>query len=188
MTGKTHQILGVLAALGIIITAGPDINPATAAVALVGAHFSSLVPDMDQAGSLFWQSMPMGHVAGRVVNPFFEHRNLTHSLLGIALIGWGLSALLTVAPSGWGLNTAVVWQALMAAYVAHVVADSLTEEGIPLFFPYKAMMGIPPYPFQGMRILTGRWFENLVVFPLANLVLIGVVVRYFDTLKKVFGL
>jgi hypothetical protein len=54
----------------------------------------------------------------------------------------------------------------------------VTAEGIPVLFPYQRMYGIPPRPFQGVRIITGKWFENLVVFPLVNILFVVIVWFY----------
>lgn len=110
-----------------------------------------------------------------MVNPFLQHRNLTHSLLGVGLVGWGLRELLIHFPAMWGVSHKEVWIVAMVAYVSHLIADMVTVEGIPLLFPYQKMYGFPPHPFAGLRIETGHWFENLLVFPAINVILIALI-------------
>jgi hypothetical protein len=62
-----------------------------------------------------------------------------------------------------------------------VTADMFTEEGVPLLFPLEYHFGIPPDPFQKVRIKTGRWFENLVVYPVVNIALFFVIWHYFNS-------
>lgn len=188
MTGKTHQLFGIIAALGVVVAARQGVSPATGAAALVGAHFAALLPDIDQSGSTLWRSLPFGRTAAAFVDPFLEHRNLTHSLFGVVLVGWGLHALLGLVPGVWNWDGTLIWWAWMAAYVSHLLADCITEQGIPILFPFGGMMGFPPRPFHGIRILTGQWFENLVLFPLANVVLIVLIVKNWDLLKAILGL
>lgn len=174
MLGRTHQIIGVTSGLATYIYVFPlAYSPATFGTALVAAHIAALLPDIDQPASTIWRSLPFGRVGGALVNPFLKHRNLTHSALGYALVGWGLHALFSHLPPYWGIHGDQVWIVAMIAYGSHLLADALTVEGIPFLFPYPKMYGIPPYPFAGLRIQTGHWFENLLIFPFVNLVLLS---------------
>lgn len=147
-----------------------------AGTVITGAFFGSLFPDIDQPSSNFWQSIPLGKL-GRAIVPktLGGHRNLSHSLLGLLL-----AYLLVQAVSSWLLTNAIPHQILvesfMAGYLAHLVADSITVLGIPLLWPFGGGFGFPPHPFHGARIVTGKWFENLVVFPLS---LVGLVYLLF---------
>jgi len=57
----------------------------------------------------------------------------------------------------------IILVSLMIGYISHLISDGLTEEGIPLLFPLNVSFGFPP--IKKMRIKTGRWFENFVIFP-----------------------
>jgi membrane-bound metal-dependent hydrolase YbcI (DUF457 family) len=118
-----------------------------------------------------------------VASNFLEHRNLTHSLLGFGLISWGVLALLHAMPTYWGLDANTLWIIFIISYGSHLLADMITVEGVPLLFPYGRMIGIPPKPFHGIRIVTGKWFENLVIFPIVNLALIGLIVSKWAEIK-----
>lgn len=184
MTGKTHQVIGISVGLGsFLASAHPVYGPATLAAVLVGSSLGSLLPDIDTATSKIWQTLPYGRVMGEVVDPFLGHRNLTHSLLGAGLIGLGTYYLFVHFPEYWGIDTLVLWRSTLLAYASHLVADMLTVQGIPLFFPWQRSFGIPPQPFDGLRIVTGKWFENLIVFPLVNLVLLGLIWYSWGTIK-----
>jgi membrane-bound metal-dependent hydrolase YbcI (DUF457 family) len=81
------------------------------------------------------------------------------------------------------METLPVFWSIMAAYASHLVADMFTVEGIPLLFPYQHSFGIPPNPLEGVRIVTGKWFENLVIFPIANIALIAVLWGYWPVFR-----
>lgn len=183
MTGKTHQIIGITSGLTYLMFAiAPTYSPATLAVVVVGSHLAALLPDLDRASSMFWNSVPMGRVAGYVTDPFIKHRYISHSILGV-LIFYGLvHYLLSLFPTYWGVNVSIALVSCVIAYCSHLVADMITVQGIPLLFPYKRMFGIPPKPFEGVRIVTGKWFENLVIFPFINLLLIVLIWTNWATL------
>lgn len=185
MTGKTHQVIGICAGLGsYLLATAPLYNPATFAWVVGVTSLGALLPDVDSPGAKIWQSLPFGHAAGELVNPFLKHRNLTHSILGFLLVGWGFHTLLLHFPAYWGINTHIVFVAGMIAYGSHIIADMVTVEGCPLLFPYQRMFGIPPRPFQGLRIETGHWFENFLVFPAVNIVLIWMVWSQWGTIHQ----
>lgn len=169
MTGKTHQLLGLAAATTAYV-AWHGTEPLTWTIAgtvITGAFFGSLLPDIDQPSSNFWQSIPLGGV-GRFIIPktLGGHRNLSHSILGI-----GLAYLLAKMISSWLLSEHVpqniLLESFFAGFLAHLAADSVTVQGIPLLWPFGSSLGFPPRPFHDLRIVTGKWFENLVVFPLS---------------------
>ncbi len=187
MTGKTHQVIGQTVGLATYFSLKPlGYEPATFAFVVVVSSVAALLPDIDQPTSSLWRSVPFGKAAGAVVNPFIEHRNLSHSLLGVALVGWLVHWLTAIMPGYWGVDGQVVFWVFMAAYSSHLLADMVTVEGIPLFFPYQHMFGIPPKPFEGLRIVTGKWFENLVVFPLVNIALLVIIISHWTTIRLTF--
>jgi membrane-bound metal-dependent hydrolase YbcI (DUF457 family) len=177
MTGKTHRMVGLTAGMGyLLLSQNPMYQPATFASTLVVSYLGSLLPDIDTSTGDIWHSLPFGHSVGKVAGSILQHRNITHSLLGFSFISWLVHLLFNLMPSYWGLNSGVLWIVFVVAYGSHLLADMLTVEGIPLLFPYGGMFGIPPKPFQGVRIVTGKWFENLVIFPAINLILIIMII------------
>lgn len=186
MTGKTHQIIGITVGLGyMLLKTSPQYSPATLACVLVGSHIAALIPDLDRASSMFWNSLPMGKVAGYITDPFIKHRNISHSVLGTVIFYAIAHYLFSLFPIYWGVNIHIALMSSMIAYCSHCIADMITVQGIPLLFPYKRMFGFPPKPFHGVRIVTGKWFENLVVFPIINIILIALIWTNWDTLRVV---
>jgi membrane-bound metal-dependent hydrolase YbcI (DUF457 family) len=184
MTGKTHQSIGLLAVSAYYLSSVPtEYSPATLGFVVAGSYLGALLPDIDQPAGKLWQDLPYGHTLGRLSNPFLEHRNITHSLLGFILVGFGLYYLTQSIPDYWGVNAWTVFVSLMLAYISHLVSDMFTEMGIPLFYPYRGFFGIPPRPFQRVRIMTGKWFENLIIFPIINIATIVFIYLNWDKIK-----
>lgn len=186
MTGKTHQILGLTVGLGYFFSVTPpEYGPATLGAVLVGSHLFALLPDLDQPAAKIWDSLPFGRTVGQMVDPFIKHRNISHSILGFGLVGLVIYILLKYFPVYWEINTFIVLESSLAAYLSHLLADMITVEGIPLLFPYTKMIGLPPKPFEGIRIITGKWFENMVIFPILNLILILLIWIKWEEIKLV---
>jgi len=187
MTGKTHRILGLAAGLTVYFTvSNPEYSPATLAVAASGSYLFSLIPDLDQEASLFWSSLPFGHAAGKIIDPLIKHRKISHSIIGVVIFSLLLKILLHSLPDYWGVNTDLAFWPAIAAYLSHLLADMFTVEGLPLFYPFGKMIGLPPKPFDGIRIVGGQWFENLIIYPLINIYLILFLYLNFDQLKSIF--
>lgn len=186
MTGKTHQVLGITSGLAYyFFTAPPAYSPATLGAVIIGAHFGALLPDIDQPAARVWENIPLGKVAGRVTDTFLKHRNITHSLLGFALVGVGIYYLAKIIPDYWGIEKNIFFWSFLLAYASHLLADMFTVEGIPLLFPLKRMFGLPPKPFDGIRIMTGKWFENLIIFPALDIILILLIYFNWDKIKTI---
>ncbi|OGD65944.1 hypothetical protein A2215_04060 [Candidatus Berkelbacteria bacterium RIFOXYA2_FULL_43_10] len=186
MTGKTHRTLGIASGtLACAAYAQNSYSPSTLFASLAISYFGSLLPDIDRSASLIWESLPFGKTAGKVVDPFFKHRNITHSLLGLALFNFAVLGLTRIFPDYWLIDANVLFLVFFVSYGSHLVADMFTEEGIPLFFPMKKMIGIPPKPFESVRIVTGKWFENLIIYPAVNVGLILVIVLYWQKIRVI---
>jgi len=186
MTGKTHQILGITAGISYFLySQEPTYAPATAGAVLVFGYFSALMPDIDQPAAKIWDAIPFGRTISRLPNAFLDHRNLSHSLLGFLIFGFLIYKLLSLFPDYWGINTQVILAISLISYGSHLVADMLTVEGIPIFFPIQNMFGIPPHPVEGLRIMTGKWFENAVLFPVINLILLIIIITHWTSIHKI---
>jgi len=186
MLGRTHQIIGLTASTGwYLSTANPSYGPATLAGVVIASVIGSLIPDLDRPTAEIWKKIPYGKIFGKVVDPIISHRSFSHSILGLVMFGWLIHYILMSFPAYWGINANDVFIAFLIGYISHLVADMVTDKGIPLFFPYPKFIGIPPKPFEGMRIITGKWFENLVLFPLFNIIFVVIIITHYNEIKVI---
>jgi membrane-bound metal-dependent hydrolase YbcI (DUF457 family) len=186
MTGKTHQILGISsAATYFLVVSANEYSAATFGAVLFAGHLAALVPDLDESTALLWDNLPLGKVFGTITDPFIRHRNFTHSLLGIGLFGTLVYFLTGLMPDYWHINRMILLYSATISYASHILADMFTVEGVPLFLPFGKMVGIPPKPLDGIRIQTGKWFENLIIFPLLDIYLVILFVSYWDKIRRV---
>lgn len=166
MTGRTHD-LAAATALGLITLQYPPshLTVGTVVVALLANQIGGIAPDIDQPTAPFWRNLPIGSVFGRVFARMLGgHRFLTHSLLGVAILGYAAWTLLGIlGPIMHGIDRTPVWQAFMIGVLSHLVLDSFTEEGVPWLLPIPVKFGFPPV--RKWRISTGKFAETIVVFP-----------------------
>ena len=165
MTGRTHDLISFASLLTVTAVYPPtSLNLTTTIAALMGSVVGALVPDMDQATNRLWDLLPAGNIVGRVLRHLMlEHRTISHSILGIYLF-YKLN--LFLVPKLFNpeyVNAEILIGSLMVGMVSHLFADSLTKDGVPLFFPFKIKVGIPP--IRALRITTGKFMENFIVFP-----------------------
>lgn len=165
MTGRTHDAIA-FASLITAATLFPParLNLATAGAAVVGNIVGGTLPDIDQASNRLWDLLPFGDEIAKVAKKIFMgHRNLTHSILGVVLVNALLKFVLPMAINPVYININILYISIMIGYLSHLLADSVTKEGLPLLFPLKFKFGFPPLKF--LRITTGKWVENLIVLP-----------------------
>ncbi len=179
MTSRTHDAFALASLVTVASFYPPEhLNLMTLVVSVIGADIGALIPDMDQGGNRLWDLLPAGDRVGRILRRiFYKHRTLTHSLVGGYLIyrilEWALIKFLNPA----FMDPQIILVSIMIGYASHLLADSFTEEGVPLLFPINLSFGIPP--FKSLRIKTGKWFENIVIYPAVWVYLI-----WFINLKK----
>lgn len=165
MTARTHDLI----AFGALLTVGAYYPPAklnlsTLVAVLVGNTVGTLIPDMDQATNRLWDLLPAGNLVGRVFRRLMlSHRTISHSILGGAILFFLANTFLPKILNPAYVNTTLVMASLMIGFVSHLAADSVTKEGIPLFFPIPFKIGFPPFAF--LRITTGKFVEKFIVFP-----------------------
>ncbi len=184
MTYKTHKTVALLASSVLFIHVHKiELTVPMILLLAIITVLGSSVPDLDTPSGKVWSKIPAGSLIGRIINPIFigGHRHLSHSILGfgifIALFGL-LIKLLPQYPMLSNLHSADLMLAFSAGYLSHIFADLFTEAGVPLLFPMGYHFGIPPDPFKRVRIKTGRWFENLVIYPAVNIALIVIIYDY----------
>ena len=195
MRGHSHILLGLAAALAVneLTPYLPARDPAMLAVAAGAAVLGALLPDVDSATSTIrdatgtgarpdWKARRVARALGLRRGPVFwlvcgvllvvfsvlglftwlavrtvagGHRGRTHTLLALALLGAG----------AWYLGLPPWALAFLAAYASHLLADSLTRSGIPLFWPLAGRR-FHLLPF-GIKLSTGSWVEYVIVAPIA---------------------
>lgn len=165
MVGKTHDIIGFATLLTAAALFPPEgLNGYTLSACIIGNVVGSLIPDIDGAGNRLWDLLPAGNFVGKFARKiFFRHRTITHSLLGGFLLVKGLQWLLPKLFNAQYIDYNLVFISIMIGYVAHLIADMMTKDGIPLLFPFKWYFGIPPLSF--LRLRTGGFIESFIVFP-----------------------
>jgi membrane-bound metal-dependent hydrolase YbcI (DUF457 family) len=164
MTGTTHQMIALLSGLALLIARPASLGPVVGTLAVIAVMVGALTPDLDQPTANLWRRVLGGNVIGNIFQAFSGgHRHLTHSLVGIFLVGWGLRAaayhLVNPAYTGAALS---LWTAFMIGYISHPVADSFTDQGVPWFWPLRWQVKIPPGP-EEVRVTTDSFVERIIV-------------------------
>ena len=165
MTSRTHDLFAFASLISVATYYPPvSINASTMIISTIGCVIGSLLPDIDQESNKLWDLLPVGHFLGSFLkNIFLAHRTLSHSIIGIIAFYEAFNWLLPKILNSNSIHIHAVFVALMVGYISHLVADSLTEEGIPLFFPFKFKIGFPP--IKALRIRTGSFVEKYIFFP-----------------------
>lgn len=165
MTSRTHDMFALASLVTASVYFPPvSLNLPTLFSAMIGCVIGSLLPDMDQASNRLWDMLPAGDYVAKIFRRIFlGHRTISHSLLGIFLFYKILEFILPKFLNPQFIDPQITLFAIMIGSISHLVADALTEEGIPLLFPFGFKVGFPP--IRSWRIKTGMWFENLIVFP-----------------------
>lgn len=179
MTDKTHQLIGLtLATVGVtVFHASQSFTWPVVGAVVIGSTVGSIIPDIDQPTARIWRTIPLGgRTIGRIASfSLGGHRHLSHSLVGGGLFYLLLLTIIRAVPHWGWFDPTILIQSAMIGFAGHLAADAVTVEGIPLFWPYPSYLGFPPVPFQGARIVTGKWFENLIIFPAVSLLLVAFV-------------
>lgn len=188
MTGRTHDLIGFAALLTTAALFPPsNLNWYTISASVIGNVVGSLIPDIDDAGNRLWDLLPAGNFVGKYARKiFYRHRTFTHSILGGFLLYKGLGWLLPRMFNEAYVDYRIVFTSIMIGYVAHLFADMLTKDGIPLLFPFKWYFGIPPISFLRMR--TDSFVENFIVFPGVVLYMCFLVAHFKDAFIHLIGI
>lgn len=169
MTARTHDLAAFTALNFVVINLGiPSISFATAVTGLGMCFMGGLAPDLDNSTSEFWKKIPAGSILGKLIDPLFSHRHISHSVLGVLLFGSILKYLLNLASAVVLVDMNIVLFAFLIGYTSHLLMDTLTTEGVPWLFPLPFHLGLPPY--REYRVKTGNSVEKFVVFPLLIIV------------------
>ncbi|OGM21620.1 hypothetical protein A2714_00635 [Candidatus Woesebacteria bacterium RIFCSPHIGHO2_01_FULL_38_9] len=186
MTARTHDAFAFATLVTVAAFFPPsNLNLATLVVSIIGADIGALIPDMDGAGNRLWDLLPAGDNLGKILRRvFYKHRTLTHSIIGVVAIYKLLEWVLVRGLNAGFLDEKIILASIMIGYLSHLLADSLTEEGIPLLFPLRINFGLPP--IKSWRIKTGKWFENFIVYPAVWIYVIWFIQVHQESLLQLF--
>jgi inner membrane protein len=192
MVGRSHLLVGLTAGVvfdSVFHVSGPPLIGTgnitrdlviDKALFYVMVALGALLPDIDNAHSTLGKKL--GWISKEIQHKF-GHRTLFHSLLGLILgsaIALGVQQIITYLLASRGLtiparvigSSHIVFIAVLFGCIMHLLADSLTLEGIPLFWPMKKYFGFPP--IRNWRFRTGTWPEYVIVWGFMLLVGVGI--------------
>lgn len=183
MVAKTHNAIALASLVTIAGMFPPNnLNLTTLVGVIIGNNIGGLIPDMDTSGNYLWGLLPQGHILGKFLRKiFYKHRTITHSLLGTFLVYKFFDYILPKLFNDSFIDPSLILASIMIGFISHLFADSLTEEGIPLLYPIPLTFGIPP--IRKVRIKTGHWFENWIIFPGVWIYLFFFIQKYYPTFK-----
>lgn len=165
MTGRTHDLAAFTALNGIfVISALTPMSLATLVVTLGANFIGGLAPDLDKSSSKLWGKIRGGRLISRIISPVMGgHRLISHSLLGLIIGGLISYQFLEAIKHVLIVDNYIVWIGFMSGLVSHLVTDSMTKVGIPIFFPFNWRLGLPP--IRKFRITTGGRVESSLIYP-----------------------
>ncbi len=188
MKARTHDLAAItgLTIVVIVVSPLPPLHLATVLVALLANQLGGIAPDIDQPTAPFWRNLPIGGIVGRMIGKMLGgHRFLTHSLVGLALVGYVLHwLLLFLQPIMPHVQVEYVWWAFMIGMLSHLIMDSFTKEGVPWLLPIPIKFGFPP--LKRLRVTTGKAVENFGIFPLLAVILIILCTIHYPVLVELF--
>lgn len=185
MLGRTHQMIGFASVYTYVLLFPTEVdflNYQTLFATLILITIGSLAPDLDDEKNRLYTWIPVGHnVVAEIITKFFgKHRSISHSMIGIFLF-WHLSKFLIYKiPVENGFQLDLLWHAFMISFLAHLTADALTREGIPLLWPLRLKVGFPPLQF--LRMKTGGFIEKYIVRFLVITFLVAISYWKWDSL------
>ena len=158
MTSPTHLAFGLLYGTSVwaFSTRALYQDPG----ALVAVAVTSLLPDVDSPMSFPGRLLPR---LSQWLEQRYSHRLVTHSLVALLALGLVGLPLARWRPAWYG--------GLLLGYTSHLMADSLTKTGVPLFFPHLARGVLPGA--ERFRFTTGSVAERLFLGVLLLLLLLA---------------
>ena len=152
--GRNHAATGVLTGSGVAWLT--QMNPGQAAAFIGLTTVCSLLPDFDHPDAMGPRYLGWpGRALAWLIGSLFEHRGLTHSVLGVGVLSAGM-AFIPHLP-------AFCYWAVILGCVTHILGDMATVSGVPLFWPLDRR-------FRYGRISTGQFFETEILTPVLAIV------------------
>jgi inner membrane protein len=140
MKGPTH-IVGGLAAAAFAVKV-LSLHTQEPIIYYSAALFGSIIPDICHPKSMIGRTVPL---LSNMLSRLFGHRSITHSLLFVFLIYWGMEQLAFQGSTDFQLGVTV-------GVISHIILDLLTPQGTKLFYPIKSTIRIPFYVRTGSVI------------------------------------
>lgn len=181
-------MVALVAALWLLIQYPVSLGWADGIVAVVAVMVGAITPDLDHPTADLWQRFIGGRLVHRLFTVFSGgHRHFTHSLLGIMAIGGGAHYLVThlLAPE-YIPDGLIIWRAFMVGYISHPIADTLTDLGVPWFWPFPWNIKIPP-GHKAIRVTTGSLVERLLVRGALVVCAVLLLIRHYAALIHLFS-
>lgn len=159
MQGKNHVALALAAPLGLAMATGSTEFLPTGVAGWGGLILGSLAPDLDGEGSICYLGnfLPR-HITPKPIVRILNWIGRTISSGIRAVLGhrkslhwptWGF----IMAAWGWGLGLDwLMWFGI--GYVFHIIGDSLTKSGVPLFGPLSSK------DISFTPMVTGKFVES----------------------------
>lgn len=135
---KTHLAFSLLIAL--LITAFFNIQDKIYFIVIL--TLASSFPDIDSDKSKIGRKFP---IVSKLINLFFGHRGIFHSIFPPLILLFIF----------WYFNLFYIGLAIFIGYLTHLIADSITIEGINFLYPFSN------FRIKGL-IRTGSLVESLL--------------------------
>ena len=180
LTGKTHFAIGMASGVGLAVASGNTDDVGELALTIVMAGIASLIPDIDEDGSLInnflfpslrrtYRSFALAAL-GVVMILLFVIKSLPLWVLLLGIFAAGVAyaphrtvthSLLACAYVTWmfHLIEPKLTTPVLIGYLSHLFADTLTSAGIPYLWPYKKKFSMKAF---GIKVKTGGKEEKLI--------------------------
>jgi membrane-bound metal-dependent hydrolase YbcI (DUF457 family) len=157
MIAPTHITFAGFVYLLLLTTTGVALSVVNALVIALAA----ILPDVDTGASIVGKTMPF---FSRRIERRFGHRTLTHSIPFVAALAILLLPLLILNKD--------LYLCLVIGYAAHPFLDSMTVNGVKLFYPFSNVRCVFPLEVNNphrYRVQTGSKMDKAlgVIFLLA---------------------
>ena len=99
---RTHDLAAITALVIVVVLVSPlqGLHLSTILVALLANQLGGIAPDIDQPTAPFWRTVSFGRIFGPFATRLLGgHRFITHSLLGLFVIGFLVNWLLDIFSS-----------------------------------------------------------------------------------------
>lgn len=188
MIARTHDLAAITGLVIAVIFVVPihGLHLSTILVALLANQLGGIAPDIDQPTAPFWRTVSFGRIFGSFATKLLGgHRFITHSLLGLIIMGFLANWLLIfLQPIMRHVQIEYVWWAFIIGMVSHLIMDSFSKEGVPWLLPIPVKFGFPPV--KRLRVTTGGGVEKFIILPALTIALTLICINYYTVLVDLF--